>query len=77
MNDLCEWVCYPPAWGKSFAFLLKIVFLNYGRSNPARKLLRAVERKPVIEMLRNFGTALVSVWIMNLGMTCWISRILD
>ena len=37
-KELCVWVCYPAAWGKTFAFLLKIVFLNYGRSNPTRKL---------------------------------------
>ena len=46
---------------KLFAFLLNIVFLNSDRSKPTRKILRSVGRKPVTEILRNFGTVLVRV----------------
>ena len=45
--------------------MLKIVSLNNGRSNPTRKLLRTVGRKPVTEILRNFKTVCLSEGLNN------------
>ena len=51
-----EYVIFQQEVNLLFFFFIKIVFLYYGRSNATRKLMRIVERKLVIEILRNFGT---------------------